>query len=93
MTHKPQWEIDFCKVRDDMSMYDDNNRIVDFIRSQKETSYQQGIEDMRRKCVEALEEWTPKKENSFGVHSLAMTLDDHKRNFSREITNLIKNVK
>jgi len=54
MTHKPQWEDIF--FREYAEKFNDNQEwlyeeIKDFIRSQITSAYNQGVEDMRRKCV------------------------------------------
>lgn len=60
---KPQWEIELNPSqflvfdKQSGSRFIDNEKLMSFIRSQIEKSYQQGVEDMRRKCVEELKEY------------------------------------
>jgi len=58
------------------------------------TSIQQALAEDRERVVEEIEKWTPKKEAGFyaGVVK-GMTLDDHKRNFSKDIIKAISSLK
>ena len=86
MTPKTQLKIElmarqlFLKRDEDGSLTLDDELMVDFIQSKIETSYQQGVEDMRRKCVEEVEK----------LHGeYPMEYDDA----VKDATNLINNVK
>lgn len=55
---KPQWEIEWRNLfwLHRIPKYTKRAKDIElFIRSQIEKSYQQGVEDMRRKCVEEIE--------------------------------------
>lgn len=103
---KPQWEIDvgeiYCSIHPhgDTELEQQRDKTVlvlikAFIRAEKEKSYQQGVEDMRRKCVEAVEN---------GANNQPLKMQDATESASvgyvhgiyetyQYITNLIKNVR
>ena len=55
---------------------------------------QQAEQEVMKRVVEEIEHWTPKQERGFYVGGVrAMTLDDHKRNFSREILQAVNSPK
>ena len=49
------------------------------------------VQHEQDRIVEIIEDWTPTKYTGYGVSPIAMTLDDHKRNFSKELISLITN--
>lgn len=46
-------------------------------------------EEYKKELIEKIENYAPKKEVFYGVEKVQVTLDDHKRNFAREIINII----
>ena len=55
---------------------------------------QQAEQEVMKRVVKEIKDWTPKEETGFYVGGVrAMTLDDHKRKFSREILQAVNSPK
>ncbi len=68
-----------------------SQEVCDDIKSFIESEIQLALAERDKEIVEMIENWTPKKEKGFyaGGGKIEMTLDDHKRNFSKDILSLI----
>lgn len=73
---------------DGVNNYDITEKVVAFIEKVRT----QALDEQNKKVVQMIEdEWTPKKTyKDYGVNRIGMTLDDHKRNFAREVVTKIK---